>query len=48
MIEKAVQNNWNIIDKNKVDLAWKESNKNYSTQTTAIDEAPLAETKTEL
>jgi hypothetical protein len=48
MIEKAVQNNWNTIDKNKVDLAWKESNKNYSTQATAIDEAPLAETKTEL
>ena len=48
MIEKAVQNNWDTIDKDKVDLAWKESNKNYSTQPTTFDDAPLAETKTEL
>lgn len=48
MIEKAVQNNWDEIDKNKVDEAWKESNKNYSTQANTIDESPLAKTKTEL
>ena len=48
MIEKAVQNNWDSIDKNKVDEAWNESNKNYSTQSNTVDESPLAKTKTEL
>lgn len=47
MIEKAVQNKWESIDKEKVDLAWKESNKNYS-QNSMMEEAPLPQTKVEL
>lgn len=47
MIEKAVQNHWETIDKEKVDLAWQENNKNYlATNTT--EETPLPQTKVEL
>ena len=48
MIEKAVQNQWQSIDKEKVDIAWQENNKNYSAASNAIDDSPLPETKVEL
>lgn len=48
MIEKAVQNQWDSIDKEKVDVAWQENNKNYSAASNTIDDSPLTETKVEL
>jgi len=48
MIEKAVQNHWETIDKDKVVVAWQESNKNYSLTSNAVDDTPLPETKIEL
>lgn len=48
MIEKAVQNQWDSIDKEKVDVAWQENNKNYSAASNTIDDSPLPETKIEL
>ena len=48
MIEKAVQHKWETIDREKVDMAWKESNKNYSSQNITPDETPLPKTKVEL
>ena len=48
MIEKAVQNQWDTIDKEKVDLAWKESNMSYSSLTNTSDESPLPKTKVDL
>lgn len=48
LIEKAVQNHWETIDKGKVDQAWQESNKIYTTLPNATDESPLPQTKIEL
>ena len=48
MIEKAVQNHWEVIDREKIDVAWQENNKYYSVMSNAIDDAPLPETKIEL
>lgn len=48
LIEKAVQNQWESIDKDKVDIAWKESNKNYSSLNSTTDDAPLPKTKVDL
>lgn len=48
MIEKAVQNHWKIIDKEKIDMAWQENNKYNSVTSNAMDDTPLPETKIEL
>ena len=48
MIEKAVHNHWTVIDKEKVDMAWQENNKNYIAVSNTIDDTPLPETKVEL
>jgi len=48
LLEKAVQNHWESIDKDKVDVAWQESSKNYSVTSTAVDDSSLPKTKVEL
>lgn len=48
MVEKAVQNHWEIVDKEKVDIAWQENNKNYSSLNVPADESPLPKTKIEI
>lgn len=48
MIEKAVQNHWEIIDKEKIDMAWQENNKYNTVSSNAMDDTPLPETKIEL
>ena len=48
IIEKAVANKWERIDKEQVDSAWQEDNKNYQSETTSSDESPLPKTKVEL
>lgn len=48
LLEKAVQNHWETIDKDKVDVAWQESSKNYSVTSTAVDDSSLPKTKVEL
>lgn len=45
LVEKAVQNHWEVIDKEQVDLAWKEGNKIYSPGSTSSDASPLPLTK---
>ena len=48
IIEKAVANKWARIDKEQVDYAWQEDNKNYQSDATLGDENPLPKTKVEL
>lgn len=48
LIEKAIQNQWESIDKDKVDIAWKEGNKNYTSLNNVTDETPLPQTKVDL
>lgn len=48
MIEKAVLNQWDSIDKEKVDMAWQENNKKYNQIPNTTDESPLPQTKIDL
>lgn len=48
IIEKAVANKWERIDKEQVDYAWQEDNKNYQSEATLSDENPLPKTKVDL
>ena len=48
IIEKAVMNKWERIDKEQVDYACQEENKNYQSEATLSDENPLPKTKVEL
>lgn len=48
LIEKAVQNHWLSIDKEKMDIAWKEDNKAFSSISGSTDESPLPQTKIDI
>ncbi len=48
IIENAVVKRWEVIDKEHVDLIWKEDNKSYQAEHNTGEENPLPKTKVEL